>query len=84
MKSVKVEIECASSQVGNCDIGNARERVDIWFLGGFLQPDGTLASYYNILLLVMYFCEVFLKWKLIGQTLCLPDSSAFVNKFKGS
>lgn len=31
------------SQVGNCDIGNACERVDIRCLGGIviLQPDGT-------------------------------------------
>lgn len=48
------------SQVGNCDLENACERVDIWCLGGISicspmeQFEKMSASYYYDVLLVMY------------------------------
>lgn len=44
VKSVTVLCRMCFSQVGNCDIQNACERVDIGFLGAIviLQPDGTV------------------------------------------
>lgn len=84
-----------SSQVGNCDIENACERVDIWCLWGgievlkpdgtvckdiyFLLPDPVISNVTNVLLWIWKFESDFLK---VGQTLCIPDLPAIVNKTK--
>lgn len=84
-----------SSQVGNCDIENACERVDIWCLWGgievlkpdgtvckdvyFLLPDPVISNVTNVLLWIWKFESDFLK---VGQTLCIPDLPGIVNKTK--
>lgn len=78
-------IRMGFSQVGNWDIERACEGVDNQCLSGRVtcslmeQCEKMSASYYQILLLVMCFCEfrnlevIFLK---VGQTLCAPDLPA--------